>query len=135
MAQFRIYGHRSFVEQHAEDISAAIHRASVSALGLPESKRFHRFLPLDAWQFVTPADRSDRYLIVEISMFEGRPVETKKAFYRQLLENLDRDCGIAAQDIEITIEESPRHNWLIRGLPGDELELNYRVDHVTEGLE
>jgi hypothetical protein len=29
--------------------------------------------------------------------------------------------------IEITLFETPRENWGIRGLPGDELSLNYKV--------
>lgn len=131
MAQFKIYGHRLFLEECSSAISGAIHHASVSALGLPEAKRFHRFIPLDPWQFISPPDRSDRYLIIEVMMFAGRPVETKKTFYAELLCNLEQDCGVAAADIELTITESPRHDWLIRGLPGDELTLNYTVDHVA----
>ena len=129
MAQFKIYGYRPFLETQASAISDAIHGASQSALGLPPGKRFHRFLPLDAWQFVAPEDRSGKYLIIEIMMFEGRPVETKKAFYRALLANLIHACDMTADDIELTIVESPRHDWLIRGQPADELVLNYQVDH------
>lgn len=135
MAQFKIYGHRSFLEVNAVDISAAIHDASVRKLGLPDDKRFHRFLPMEPWQFVAPEDRSERYLIIEVMMFEGRPQETKKAFYSQLLGNLEQQCGVSAQDIELVISESPRHNWLIRGLPGDELALNYNVTHVSANDE
>ena len=36
--------------------------------------------------------------------------------------------GISAQDVEITRSETPRENWGIRGLPGDELGLNYKVE-------
>lgn len=129
MAQFKIYGHERFLRDSATTISDAIHRASVGALGLPNEKRFHRLLPLEPWQFITPEDRSEKYLIIEVMMFEGRPEETIKAFYRQLLRNLENDCGVTAQDIELVITESPRKNWLIRGLPADELELNYRVNH------
>lgn len=129
MAQIKIYGHRSFLESESASISAAIHRASVSALGMPSEKRFHRFLPLDTWQFIAPEDRSDRYLIIELMMFEGRPVETKKAYYAELLGNLQEDCDIRAHDIELTIVESPRHDWLIRGMPADEISLGYDVDH------
>ena len=131
MAQFKIYGHRAFLEQSAAAISTAIHGASVGALGLPEEKRFHRFIPLEPWQFVSPPDRSDRYLIIEVMMFEGRPVATKKAFFAQLASNLKRECGVGPVDIEVTIIESPRHDWFIRGLPGDELTLDYRVDHES----
>lgn len=129
MAQFKIYGYQQFLRTSADAISDAIHHASVDALGLPTEKKFHRLLPLEPWQFIAPADRSEKYLIIELMMFEGRPEETVKTFYQQLLENLDADCGVTAQDIELVITESPRKNWLIRGLPADELMLNYRVDH------
>lgn len=36
--------------------------------------------------------------------------------------------GISANGLEITIFETPRHARGIRGLPGDELSLSYRVD-------
>lgn len=132
MAQFKVYGHEAFLKLNAEAISRAIHDASVNQLGLPVEKRFHRFLPLEPWQFVTPEDRSERYLIIEVMMFEGRPPETIKAFYSQLLINLEKMCGVTAQDIELVITTSPRDHWLIRGMPGDELQLNYQVDHQAE---
>ena len=131
MAQFKIYGFSSFLSGNTAQLSDAIHRASTAGLGLPEEKRFHRFLPLEEWQFFAPSDRSEQYLIIEVSMFEGRPLETKKHFYVRLTEELGRE-GVSAQDIEVTLTETPRHNWLIRGLPADELELTYRVDHCNE---
>ena len=132
MAQFKIYGYTAFLKPNASMISDAIHEASKHSLGLPAEKRFHRFLPLEPWQFISPEDRSERYLIIEVMMFEGRPTETIKSFYKDVLHQLDARCGVDAQDIELVITESPRSNWLIRGLPGDELHLNYRVDHKTE---
>lgn len=129
MAQYKIYGHEAFLRTTSPELSDAIHQASVTALGLPEEKRFHRFLPLEPWQFTAPADRSEKYLIIEIMMFEGRPEATIKQFYQQLLENLRTACEMQPGDIELVITESPRKNWLIRGLPADELTLNYRVDH------
>jgi hypothetical protein len=30
--------------------------------------------------------------------------------------------------MKFTITETPRHNWGIRGLPADELTLNYKVE-------
>jgi hypothetical protein len=37
-------------------------------------------------------------------------------------------AGIVPQDLEITIFETPQANWGIRGKPGDELALSYKVD-------
>ena len=61
-------------------------------------------------------------------MFEGRSVAAKKQLIRLLFERICGQFGLAPQDLEITIFETPRHNWGIRGLPGDELQLSYRVD-------
>ncbi|CAN0467465.1 unnamed protein product, partial [Phaeothamnion confervicola] len=45
-----------------------------------------------------------------------------------IVANLGAACGIAPQDIEITITETPREHWFIRGMPGDELALPYPVE-------
>jgi phenylpyruvate tautomerase PptA (4-oxalocrotonate tautomerase family) len=90
-------------------------------------KRFHRFITLDPDEFVTPKDRSIDYTIVEVSMFEGRSTETKKNFIRELISKIAA-VGVTPHDLEITITETPRANWGIRGVPADELELNYSVD-------
>jgi len=77
--------------------------------------------------FIHPADRSDAYTIIEISIFEGRSVEAKKSLINLLFANIEKACGIQAQDVEITIFETPMANWGIRGLPAEELTLNYKV--------
>ena len=128
MAQIKIYGLHDHLNMRRQAISNAIHRAAMEALGLPEEKRFHRFIGLAAEDFVYPGDRSRHYTIIEVSMFEGRSVEAKKAFIRLLFAHLESGCGIAGQDVEITITETPRHNWGIRGVPADELALNYMVE-------
>jgi Tautomerase enzyme len=99
----------------------------VDALQYPADKRAHRFFPLDPSDFFYPLGRSDRYTILEFSMFEGRSVEAKKQLIRLLFERV-QPLGISTQDLEITIFETPKHNWGFRGLPGDEHQLNYKVD-------
>lgn len=128
MAQFKIYGERTHLTANRQGISNAIHRCAVEALQLPENKRFHRFLPLACDDFIYPADRSERYTIIEISMFEGRSVEARKQLICLLFARLEADCGILPKDVEITITETPRGNWGIRGLPADELTLSYEVN-------
>jgi phenylpyruvate tautomerase PptA (4-oxalocrotonate tautomerase family) len=127
MAQFKIYGRAEHLAAVRARLSDAVHACAVEALRLPADKRFHRFFPLAAEDFVYPADRSERYTIIEVSMFEGRSVEAKKQLVRLLFARLQAELGIAPADVEITISETPRHNWGIRGVPGDELELSYRV--------
>jgi phenylpyruvate tautomerase PptA (4-oxalocrotonate tautomerase family) len=128
MSQIKIFSTKEHLDAARARISDAIHESAVEALGLPSEKRFHRFFALEPEDFIYPPDRSSKYTIIEISMFEGRTVETKKAFIRLLFDKLWQSCDIAPQDIEITIFETPRHNWGMRGMPGDELALNYRVE-------
>lgn len=127
MAQIKIYGLASFLRPRRTQLSDAIHACLVEALELPLDKRFHRFIPLEPEDFIYPPGRSERYTILELSMFEGRAVETKKRLIRLLFERL-QPLGIAPEDLELTITETPRHNWGIRGLPGDELGLTYKVN-------
>ena len=61
-------------------------------------------------------------------MFEGRSIEAKKALIRGINLNIAAQAGITSQDIEITIFETPKENWGIRGMPGDELALGYKVE-------
>lgn len=108
-------------------LSDVLHGCVVDAFGLPADKRFHRFIYLDDGDFIYPDDRSRRYTIIEIQLFEGRSVEAKKRLIRLVYERFERDLDIAAADIEINMIESPKHNWGIRGVPADELALNYTV--------
>lgn len=128
MAQIKIYALANTIIQHRQALSTAIHTALVSALNYPVEKKFQRFIALAPEDFIFPADRSSNYTIIEISMFQGRSIASKKAFIQQLFANIEQQCGILPQDIEITITETPRHHWGIREQCGDELRLNYKVD-------
>jgi len=127
MAQIKIFGLRERLDPIKQRLSDVVHGCVVDALRYPADKRAHRFFPLDRSDFYYPAGRSDRYTIIEISMFEGRSVEAKKQLMRLLFERAERECGIAPLDLEITIFETPRHDWAFRGRPGDEHALGYEV--------
>ena len=128
MSQIKIYGLKENLDLIKAELSDVIHSCVVDVLDFPEDKRFHRFFPLDTSDFYFPSERTTKYTIIEISMFEGRSVETKKHLIRLLFERIHRQLNILPQDLEITITETPRHNWGFRGMPGDEIELNYKVE-------
>ncbi|RLP79795.1 tautomerase family protein [Mycetocola lacteus] len=128
MAQIIIYGLADTLRPRRQALSEAIHAAAVAELGLPEAKRFHRFIPLEREDFIFPADRSQNYTIIEVSLFAGRSVDTRKRFIHELFERVSTDVGIDPQDLEITLTETPRENWGIRGTTGDELALSYAIE-------
>jgi len=128
MSQIKIYG----VDEHLHPIKArlsdVIHSCVVDALCFPHDKRAHRFFPMNVADFYFPGSSTAKYTIVEISMFEGRSVETKKQLIRMLFERVCSQLDLTPNELEITITETPKHNWGFRGLPGDEVALNYKVE-------
>jgi phenylpyruvate tautomerase PptA (4-oxalocrotonate tautomerase family) len=128
MAQVKVYGCRSELAPIKRKLSDVIHGCVVEALNYPPTKRAHRFFPLEDEDFIYPEGRTRRYTIIEFSMFEGRSVATKKRLMRLLFERITQELSISSQDIEITIYETPKHNWGIRGVAGDELDLDYKVE-------
>lgn len=128
MSQIKIYALHQTIQQFRIQLSDAIHQALVTSLDYPVEKKFQRFIALAPEDFIYPNDRSEQYLIIEISMFEGRSTETKKRLVQAIFANIQQQCGISAQDIEITIFETPKCNWGIRGKNADELGLNYQVN-------
>ena len=127
MAQYKIYGERAHLARVRDALSDILHGCSTEFLKLPEDKRFHRFIPLEPEDFICPADRSAAYTVIEISMFEGRAPETKKALLHGIMQRVPEGLGIPVEDVEITIFETPMANWGIRGKTGDELVLGYQV--------
>jgi phenylpyruvate tautomerase PptA (4-oxalocrotonate tautomerase family) len=128
MSQIKIYGLKPHLNPIKAQLSDVIHSCVVDALAFPQDKRAHRFFPMEESDFYYPGSASPRYTIIEISMFEGRSVETKKGLIRLLFERIGRQCDRLPNEIEITITETPRHNWGFRGKPGDEIGLNYKVE-------
>lgn len=128
LSQIKIYGIKDALDPVKARLSDVIHSCVVDALQFPADKRAHRFFPMEAEDFYAPAGRTDRYTIIEISMFEGRSVEAKTRLIRLLFERIEQAIGISPQDVEVTITETPRHHWGFRGLPGHEIDLSYKVE-------
>lgn len=128
MAQVKIYARRVHLARMREALSDAIHEVLQETLGLPADKRFQRFLALDDADLIHPPDRGDGYTIVELVMFAGRTHETKRACLRRLMKEVPAATGIPVDDLEIVILESPKAHWGIRGMVGDELQLDYKVE-------
>ena len=128
MPQIKVYGLRDHLEPVRERLSDAIHSCVVEALKFPPEKRAHRFFHMEKGDFYFPASASEKYTIIEVSMFEGRSTETKKKLIRLIFERVCPAADRKPNEVEVTITETPMHNWGFRGMPGDEVGLAYKVD-------
>jgi hypothetical protein len=128
VGQIKIYGLREHLQPVKAVMSDAIHACVVEALDFPQDKRAHRFFHLERDDFYYPASTTERYTLIEISLFEGRSLDAKKRLIRLLFERVCAATGRGSHELEITLTETPRCNWGIRGLPADEIALPYRVE-------
>jgi phenylpyruvate tautomerase PptA (4-oxalocrotonate tautomerase family) len=128
MGQIKIYGLKKHLHPIREQVSTIIHNCIVDAFQYPKEKKAHRFIYIEEDSFYFFEERTIKHTIIEINIFEGRSVESKKRLYQLLFEQFEKELQIATIDLEITIIESPMHNWGIRGKSADELTLNYKVN-------
>lgn len=128
MSQVKIYGLREQLLPIRQQLSDIIHSCVVEALQFPENKRAHRFFYFDNDDFFRPATASERYIIMEFLMMEGRTVDTKKKLIHLLYERISAHFDLPVTDLEICILESPPHNWGFRGMTGDGVKLNYKIN-------
>lgn len=128
MAQVKIYGIAQNLNPIRNALSDVIHKCVMEALEFPQDKRAHRFFPMDKDNFIYPDSRTDHYTIIEITMIEGRSIGAKKKLIRLLFDEIEQQLGIRQHDIEICIQESAACNWGFRGMHGDEVKLNYKIE-------
>jgi hypothetical protein len=126
-----IYGIKESLNPIKSKMSTVIHGCLMSALGLPEQKRFHRFIPMDREDFFYSVEdgRTDSYTVLEINLMEGRQKETIKSLIKAIFFEFEQQLGISTADVEIIIHEQPSHCWGFRGMTGDEAkDLAYKIN-------
>ncbi|WP_281322380.1 tautomerase family protein [Flavobacterium aestivum] len=128
MGQIKIFGIRQELHPIRERISVILQECMFEAFQYPKEKRAHRFIYIDEDSFFYFEGRTKKHTLIEISAFEGRSIEAKKKLHQLIFEKFEKELQISTMDVEITIFETPMHNWGIRGKSGDELALNYKVN-------
>lgn len=112
--------------RHAQFI-AAVQRALVEGIRIPEQDRNIRILEYPPEAFAAPPGRGPHYTVVEIAMFSGRSIEAKRRLYAALVHEL-AIFDLAATDLKIIIHDVPRENWGLGGKSAVDIELGFKID-------
>ncbi len=93
-----------------------IYGAMRSAFAVPEEDRFMVVNEHDEPDFSYSNSylgiaRSDDLVIIQITANNTRTVDQKKAFFRQIVENLKKDPGVRPEDVFINLVEVLKENW------------------------
>jgi hypothetical protein len=78
MAKIKIYGLNTPLSKYAGQLSIVIDDAVMETLSFPLENKCYRFVRLKRSKSIHPDDWNEKYTLIEISMSEGRTVDTKK---------------------------------------------------------
>ena len=107
--------------------AAAIQRALVDGIRIPEHDRDIRIHEYPMGTFFAPEGRGACYSVLEIAMFSGRSREAKGRLYAALQRELSV-FGFAEGDLKVVVHDLPFDNWGLRGKPADPATLTFKVD-------
>ena len=104
-------------EAYRQAIFDSLYRAMRDALSVPEGDHFMTITEHDAANFRHGAAygvaRSDDLVYIQITMFNTRTVDQKKALFRRVAELLGESPGIRPEDVFVNIHDAPKENWSV----------------------
>ncbi len=97
-------------------ICDAVHQVMVAQLDVPERDRFqviteHRSSTLRFDRHYLDIARSERFVLVRLTLAAGRTTAAKQAFYRLLAELLTDRIGLPIEDLAVIMVENGREDW------------------------
>ena len=102
-------------EAYRQAIFDSLYRAMRETLHVPEGDQFMTITEHDAANFRYGAAygvaRSDDLLYIQITVFDSRTLEQKKALFRRIAELLGESPGIRPEDVFVNVLEAAKENW------------------------
>ena len=103
-------------EEELATIADSVHDAMVEELDVPRRDRFHVITQhspatLHFDRHYLDIERSDRFVMVQITLSAGRSAEAKSAFYARLAALLTDRAGLRPEDLAVVLVENERTDW------------------------
>jgi len=97
-------------------IGEVVYKAMVEVLKAPENDRFQVIAEHDAEDFVYDPtffgiERSADIVFVQLTLAEGRTLEQKRGFYKQVADQLNRRLNLRHEDVFISLVGTGRDDW------------------------
>jgi phenylpyruvate tautomerase PptA (4-oxalocrotonate tautomerase family) len=99
-----------------ERAGTIVYEAMVETLNVPRNDRFQVITEHDKTGLVYDPDylgikRGDGFVVIQITLSEGRGVELKMALYKRIAERLAAELGVRPEDVFINLVEVKKENW------------------------
>ena len=101
--------------EYKKEILEGVHIALMNAIQIEDWDRFQRLYEIDDEFFERSERKTDKFTMIEITMFQGRTKEQKAKLYEEIVKELYERLQIQATDIFIVLNEPPNENWGLAG--------------------
>lgn len=128
LARIEVLEGRTSAEK--KELVEAVRAALSEALKAPTDDPTVRLAEYPHEQFLLPYPRrhSDLYTLVEVTMFAGRSMNTKRRLYAAIVQKL-ATFGVSGNDVLIVLHEPAMENWAVNGgIPASEVDPGFKVD-------
>ena len=103
-------------QEYRKALAEGVHRAMVEAIAVPADDRFQVITehPPDTLIYdpqYLGVHRSDRIVLVQITLSSGRKPQQKRKLYKRMAEILAEAPGLPPQDLVINLVETSWENW------------------------
>jgi len=100
---------------YRQDVGRVIYEA-LMGVGVPANDRFqvvaeHQAGTLLFDRHYLGIERSDDFVLIQITWNEGRTLEQKRALYRAIADGLQTAVGLRREDVFVNLVEVKKENW------------------------
>lgn len=104
-------------EAYRQAIFDSLYRALRDTLNVPQDDQFMTITEHEAANFryggAFGVARSDDLLYIQITVFNTRTAQQKKALFQRIAQLLAESPGIRPEDVFVTLADAPRENWSV----------------------
>jgi len=104
-------------EAYRQAIFDGLYRAMRETLNVPDDDQFMTITEHDAANFrygnAYGVARSADVVYIQITVFNTRTAEQKKALFRRTAELLGENPGIRPEDVFVVVLDTPKENWSV----------------------
>ena len=101
--------------EYKKEMLEGVHVALMNAIQIEDWDRFQRLYEIEEEFFERSEGKTDKFTMIEITMFQGRTKEKKAKLYEEIVKELYERLQIQATDIFIVLNEPPNENWGLAG--------------------
>jgi phenylpyruvate tautomerase PptA (4-oxalocrotonate tautomerase family) len=101
---------------YGKQVGEVVYQAMRSAIAIPAHDHFQVITEHDRTSLIyDPAfldiERTDDFILIQITLNEGRTLEAKQALYQEIAGRLHTALGIRTEDVFINLIEVKKENW------------------------